>query len=723
MLIGAAGGAIPIIIHLLNRRRFKIVRWAAMEFLLASLKKNYKRLRMQNLLLLLLRVLIVVLLALALARPMLPQSGVVNALGRPGRHAVIVVDNSMSARYRQGDDTTFERAQAIGESIVDSLGEGDVVSVLVMSDIVDPVIKEPTADLGLAKRTIERLAPGWGGTDVRGALVAAAELFDLSGDEKPRKDVYLITDMQATGWGTKDQAPSDELAAALETIAERATVFVVDKGPGSRRPENLAVVGLEADSQVVGVGRRVTFTAAVRNLGSAAKKEVHVNFFVDNFNQGNRKIDEVAPGETETVTFGYSFNERRAYVVHVRIDDDRLPADNVRYLAVNAGGTIPVLLVNGDVATKPKDNETYYLERALQPPREADEPALSNISPTTWAEFDLAGGEFGRFSAVVLANIASVSDPKTVARLERYVRLGGTLIVFLGDRVSPDSYNEQLFKGGEGLLPVELGEEVLMDPETARGRHLILEKDPMYVGFRTLDDVSREILEKFAIFTGYIRMTPGEEATVAARFEGGDPAVVAKGYGRGSVVVCASSADTAWNNLGETGALMMLMHELIGQVAVGEASRRNLIVRSPYRRIFEPGAKIESVRITPPGETGEPTSLTPFDRDKAPKIVFEKTDTAGAYKLEFTVGPGADARPAEYFSVNPAAEESDLGRYSPAEAKEAVEGLEFEYATDEAELHLRVEASRSRRDIARALLLAVLAMACLELVLGQRFGR
>jgi hypothetical protein len=36
--LAVAGGAvsIPIIIHLLNRRRFKVVTWAAMRFLLAA---------------------------------------------------------------------------------------------------------------------------------------------------------------------------------------------------------------------------------------------------------------------------------------------------------------------------------------------------------------------------------------------------------------------------------------------------------------------------------------------------------------------------------------------------------------------------------------------------------------------------------------------------------------------------------------------------------------
>src|SRR6059036_278530 len=66
-----AGGALissPIIIHLINRMRFKRIRWAAMEFLLKSQKRNRRRLIIEQLLLLLLRCLLVVLAAFILAR-------------------------------------------------------------------------------------------------------------------------------------------------------------------------------------------------------------------------------------------------------------------------------------------------------------------------------------------------------------------------------------------------------------------------------------------------------------------------------------------------------------------------------------------------------------------------------------------------------------------------------------------------------------------------------
>src|SRR5918911_5422348 len=68
MVAGAALISSPIIIHLINRMRFKRVRWAAMEFLLKSQRRNRRRLIIEQLLLLALRCLLVILIALLVTR-------------------------------------------------------------------------------------------------------------------------------------------------------------------------------------------------------------------------------------------------------------------------------------------------------------------------------------------------------------------------------------------------------------------------------------------------------------------------------------------------------------------------------------------------------------------------------------------------------------------------------------------------------------------------------
>ena len=71
--LGALAVASPIIIHLLNKRRFKIVEWAAMDFLFEAEKKNRRRVQIENFILLFLRCLAMLLIGLLLARPFLPN--------------------------------------------------------------------------------------------------------------------------------------------------------------------------------------------------------------------------------------------------------------------------------------------------------------------------------------------------------------------------------------------------------------------------------------------------------------------------------------------------------------------------------------------------------------------------------------------------------------------------------------------------------------------------
>src|SRR5205807_555227 len=70
LAVAAGAASLPIIIHLLNRKRYRIVNWAAMRFLLAALKKNTRRMRLEQLLLLAIRTLILLLLVLAMASVM-----------------------------------------------------------------------------------------------------------------------------------------------------------------------------------------------------------------------------------------------------------------------------------------------------------------------------------------------------------------------------------------------------------------------------------------------------------------------------------------------------------------------------------------------------------------------------------------------------------------------------------------------------------------------------
>src|ERR1051325_10664548 len=93
MLFGVAAVSVPIIIHLLNRRKFQKVVWAAMRFLKLSVEQNQRRMQLEDMILLALRCLLLALLALALARPGI-LSNARDVFGQSKVTGVIVLDNS-----------------------------------------------------------------------------------------------------------------------------------------------------------------------------------------------------------------------------------------------------------------------------------------------------------------------------------------------------------------------------------------------------------------------------------------------------------------------------------------------------------------------------------------------------------------------------------------------------------------------------------------------------
>src|SRR2546423_11102783 len=98
LVAGAIFATGPLIIHLLNRRRYRVVEWAAMDFLRQALKRNRKIIQLRDVVLLVLRTLAVLLFGAALARPYF-SSRQEQFDDRQPLHAIVILDNSLSMAY------------------------------------------------------------------------------------------------------------------------------------------------------------------------------------------------------------------------------------------------------------------------------------------------------------------------------------------------------------------------------------------------------------------------------------------------------------------------------------------------------------------------------------------------------------------------------------------------------------------------------------------------
>src|SRR5688572_19833104 len=176
---GALATAIPVIIHILNRRRFKTVPWAAMEFLLRAMRKNRRRLRFEQWVLLATRCLVVLLLGMALARPLGCENPTIAVMGGRSGVSVFVLDNSYSMAYevnRPGGKTHLDNAKRIAKELVDRASRDGGVAVVVASSPARAVVVRPSYNPQDVKDAIDRIEQSYGGTDLPGALQLALQI-------------------------------------------------------------------------------------------------------------------------------------------------------------------------------------------------------------------------------------------------------------------------------------------------------------------------------------------------------------------------------------------------------------------------------------------------------------------------------------------------------------------------------------------------------------------
>src|SRR5205823_5454617 len=128
-LWGLLAVALPILVHLFNQRRPRPLAFGAIEFVLRSQRQKARRLRLRQILLLALRCLLIAAVAMALARPSIKPKGALAAQASGPQATAMVLDASLSMRYRIGSKTLFERARQEALAALDRLGPDEPASV------------------------------------------------------------------------------------------------------------------------------------------------------------------------------------------------------------------------------------------------------------------------------------------------------------------------------------------------------------------------------------------------------------------------------------------------------------------------------------------------------------------------------------------------------------------------------------------------------------------
>lgn len=687
-LAGLITAAVPLLIHLLNRRQQKRIRFPAVKFILLSQKRVARTYNLHNWLLLAVRTLAVILLVLLMAHPFF-QSGVgLFARGAPVSSAIIL-DNSMSMDVADGG-AAFARARQAARSILEALNDEDRALLIPTNPIgaEEPRFRHPEEAV-LKAASLQATA---GTADVVQALRTAYRMLRDTGGQKA---LWFVTDLGLNGW--------DRFSlAAVGEYDPTVPLRIVTVGP-EQPPLNATIKSLETKQSAVATGLNLELTTTIVNFADTAIDDLPVRLTIGDELRAERRVSVPAGGEAQA-TFQFVLEQAGSHAGHVSLSREGMAGSQRYFFTVDTRERLNVLLVDGDPRRSLVDSETFFLSRALNP---TEDLAHSVFLPEIIIGSAAADASPEVYQAVVLANLATVPE-RFAAGLARFVEQGGGILISLGDQIRAGDYNRKLWDAPAALLPGALGERqrVQLDQEvTIDG----IDTDHPALGLfrnKLLADSLRS-----ARVRSYFKLDP-ERGRVLLRLSNGDPLLVEQQLGQGRVLLWTSTADSEWNNAALKTAYLPLVQSLVEYLAgATEGSIDTGLFAGTAKSFLLPAAQAgKSVRVIDP--RGNEQEVTVEAQANGAAATFEGNEFSGIYRV---VPEDRGLRLASLYAVNGAPMESRIERIGQDELDRALGPIAHEVVPVE-------DLSRGgmRTDLSLGLVVFLVATLFFEGWLGQR---
>ena len=651
LLLGLLAAFLPWLIHLIGKRRARPLRFAAMQLLLRSERRISARRRLREILLLVARTGVAAALPLIFARPFAERVTDLPVASLDPQSAVIVLDDSASMNRSAGLSTLFERARDRARTLLRQFPSDVDLALLVASAGSAPKISELSPERARVLEALERTACSARPADFASALRNASLI--LAGSVRPKRRIYLFTDLQAVGW---------EAGSGLPT--EGAPEIIIDDVSGGAPWENRAVLDVSVVPAPEAGASGIAVDAELADFSATGARALGVALKVDGAAVAKGFV-ELAPGGRGHKRFLHSLSgaSRGAHDVEVEIDRDAFRLDDHHVTQVELSRTMRVLIVNGDPRSSRNEDEPFFFATALR-------NGLAGASVTTKLPDDVSPDNLDTYTLVALLNLDQPSEPLASA-LVRFVSGGGGLFISVGDRVDATAWNQRMAK----LLPQPLGL-----PRTASalpGQHAGEIVDDRPAERLAPIDRSHPLLSNFpehgeglmsARFFKYMLLDPAPESlerSTILRYESGAPALVEKRVGKGRVMVLSTTVDREWTDLPIRPGFLPLVREaarrLVGNMGDEEAAS----LRAGDARPLVFSGDEHRLEVTRPDG-----SVWVARREQAGashSILYGETDLLGTYHVRAVSGDGTiTARPEQDFVVNLDTRESNPARLDPA---------------------------------------------------------
>ena len=657
-LLAAAAGAIPVVLHMINRQQAKKLPFSTLRFLRISAEKTRRRKRIHDVLLMLLRVAVLVLIAIGLSEPTMTTLG--SFWGSGASAVAIIVDNSASMGTIDQGRRRFETAREATRAIMHELADGDQIAIMLTGG-------PEFAEQGRLQRTQDKLLQMLEQAEVSYeradlALKVQEARVMLETTDSQHKQIFVLTDMQQLSWeGLQDAADASGGDDEAEGHEEIPVIFV----DCNRNPKpNVAVSGLALNAAVPVAGMPIGASVELFNASSLPQKRL-VELHIDGAKEATSPELEIPPQGRAQHEFQFAFKRGGTHRGEVRlVGKDGSLYDDRRYFSMEVDQGIPVAIVKSQRHEISYLEDTFYLEQALAPSRSGSWA----IRTTTLTADELLTEPLSNYKVVFCVNIEA-PDEATAARLRSYVARGGNLFWIVGDNVDPAAYNE-MNEGADGqLLPAPLVDIRLPQADDDRDSWHIASLDKQHAAMGQLTQPA-SLYQSVLIYKHLRTDTAGTAgARVLARLDDGEALLTQAQVEQGTVTMLGTSAHVGWSNLPVRPIFLPMFARLTFDLAGAEQARHQTVAGSPLVLQLDEELQPVTVEVRPPSGAMIRQKSKPLEGRAGQRFTYSDTHEVGIYTLQLLVA----ARPTTLaYSVNLDTDETDPKSLSHDEIRKAI---------------------------------------------------
>lgn len=425
IILSALGLAlIPVVIHLLNRKKSKLILFSTLDFLKALQIKKMKRVRIQQILLLVLRTLILLLAVMAFARPVskIENRGAIDAHAKTS--VIIILDNGVSSSYISEKGMVLDGIKTKAEEILHYLKEGDEAIILTGAHSAENPSAAFTQNFTSLIALVKNITFSYAKPDILEALYTANKCFETA--KNINREIYVLTSLQSSGFGE-------------EKINIQPGIKLIFVDCSAKEFRNIGIRNLQVISRIIEKNKPVEIRTVIKNYGKDRVQDILLSAYLEGRRVGQSSLTIGA--EDESVIDMKIIPTRSGYQQgYIEIDDDALAADNKQYYHFYVPDQINVLIAGN------KGGEEF-LKLALNP---LNDPA-GPIRTKTITPEQIPIENLSEYDILIYSNMPRL-DESAIRRLETYLNSGKGLIIIPGSDTDIGNLNSWLPKAGFGKI-------------------------------------------------------------------------------------------------------------------------------------------------------------------------------------------------------------------------------------------------------------------------------